>query len=287
VVTYYSATGDYVSTNGFLGSDYTNGPLTVFQHLGSEGDNGVYRYGAPSGTLPTLSVGGNYWADVVFTNPVVSWPLNLTQITDNNGCSVTVNQLVNQTVNNPLPVSLTSFSAKLDQDNNVKLDWSTASESNNKGFEIIRSTDAAKWLSIGFVEGSGTSSLSRTYSLVDKNLSSGKYFYRLKQVDYDGKFNYSNIIAIDVNGKLAYTLNQSYPNPSYGASTITYSIPVKSKVTLTVYDVQGRVVRVLQNGERAAGKYAVTVPSDLLNTGIYYYKLEAGEFKSTRKMIVQ
>ena len=94
-----------------------------------------FCYG-PAAGLPTLSVGGNYWADVVFTNPVVNWPLNLTQITDNNGCSVTVNQLVTQSVNNPLPVSFTEFSAKLDQDNNVKLDWSTSSESNNKGFEI-------------------------------------------------------------------------------------------------------------------------------------------------------
>ena len=97
----------------------------------------------------------------------------------------------------------------------------------------------------------------------------------------------SNILSVDINGKLSYELNQSFPNPSRGSSTITYSIPVKTQVVLAVYDMQGRVVSVLQNGERAAGKYAVTVPANLLKPGVYYYKLEAGDFKSTRKMIIQ
>jgi len=289
VAAYYNANGDYVSTNGFMTAPRTNGIITVSQNNAADGPNGVFRYGVGGG-FPTLSCGTcngpNYWADVVLNAQTTTYDMALTSITDANGCSSSSSQFITLNVGSPLPVSLTQFTGvAIRQD--VKLEWSTASESNNKGFEVERSTDATKWLNVGFVAGNGTSMVKRNYGLTDKNLPTGKYFYRLKQIDLDGRFNFSNILPIDVNGKLSYELNQSFPNPTHGASTITYSIPVKSQVTLTVYDMQGRVVRVLQNGERAAGKYAVTVPSDLLKKGVYYYKLEAGEFKSTRKMIVQ
>jgi len=86
---------------------------------------------------------------------------------------------------------------------------------------------------------------------------------------------------------MMFALDQSYPNPTQGAATITYSVPVKTNVRILLYDAQGRVVSVLQNGERSAGKYAITVPENLLKQGMYYYKMEAGGFITTRKMIVQ
>jgi hypothetical protein len=293
IVTYFNPTGNYVIKNGVFANDVIRGSIKglKYEPFGvGNGPNGVYRAGAG---FPNNFCGGceaTYFADVEFQNLVTEWPINVTSITDANGCSIPVSQnfVISPLVNNgTLPVTITEFSASVIQNKDVKLNWTTASESNNKGFEVERSTDAAKWLNVGFVPGSGNSNVIKSYSLMDKNLPTGKYFYRLKQIDLDGKFNFSNILRIDVNGKLIYELNQSFPNPSRGASTITYSIPVKSQVTLTVYDMQGKVVRVLQNGERAAGKYAVTVPADLLKAGVYYYKLEAGEFKSTRKMIVQ
>lgn len=288
VVTYYSANGNYVSVNGFLNSAaYENHPLTVPATGSVPGGNGVYIYGVGGGFPINTFDGANYFADVVLNHRTTRWPLTLTQITDDNGCTVSASQSIVLNVNNPLPVSLTDFTASVIQSKNVQLDWTTASESNNKGFDVERSADASKWLTVGYVAGSGNSSTYKNYSYTDRNVPTGKYFYRLKQVDFDGKFNYSNILSVDINGSLTFELNQSFPNPSRGSSTITYSIPVKTQVVLAVYDMQGRVISVLQNGERAAGKYAVTVPANLLKPGVYYYKLEAGDFKSTRKMIIQ
>jgi len=287
MVSYYSALGNYVFTSNYMTIPRTNGLLTAVATGSPDGPNGMYKYSAgfPDQFCPPCN-GVNYWADVVMNSINLSQTYQLSSITDDNGCTSTVSQQLTLTVNNPLPVSLVKFSGiNILQD--VKLEWSTASESNNRGFEVERSTDAAKWLNAGFVAGSGNSNTTKNYSLTDRNLPGGKYFYRLKQIDFDGKFNYSNILSVDVNGKLSYELNQSFPNPSRGSSTITYSIPVKTQVVLAVYDMQGRVVSVLQNGERAAGKYAVTVPANLLKAGVYYYKLEAGDFKSTQKMIVQ
>jgi hypothetical protein len=288
VVTYYSANGNYVSVNGFLNSAaYENHPLTVPATGSVPGGNGVYIYGVGGGFPTNTFDGANYFADIVLNHRTTRWPLTLTQITDDNGCTISASQSILLSVNNPLPVSLTDFTASVIQSKNVQLDWTTASESNNKGFDVERSADASKWLTVGYVAGSGNSSTYKNYSYTDRNVPTGKYFYRLKQVDLDGKFNYSNILSVDINGSLSFELNQSFPNPSRGSSTITYSIPVKTQVVLAVYDMQGRVVSVLQNGERAAGKYAVTVPANLLKPGVYYYKLEAGDFKSTRKMIIQ
>jgi Secretion system C-terminal sorting domain len=193
---------------------------------------------------------------------------------------------VELSVQNPLPVTLRSFTASV-TDANVKLDWSTASESNNRGFEIQRSDDGVKFVPIGFVDGAGTSQTIQKYTFLDRGRPNGRFFYRLKQVDYDNRFSLSNILSVEINGTLSFELGQSYPNPTHGAATITYSVPVKTNVRLVLYDGQGRVVSVLQNGERSAGKYAVTVPENLLKSGIYYYKIDAGGFTTTRKMIVQ
>ncbi len=289
VVSYYSDNGDYVFTTGFLTSDFTSGPFVVPAPGGPAGGNGVFLYGAGGG-FPTNffgpTGGPNYWADVVYLAPTLSLPLELTSITDGNGCTSVVSQFVQFSVQNSLPVSLRSFTASVNG-SDVRLDWSTASESNNRGFEILRSDDGSKFVSIGFVEGAGNSQVTRNYTFTDRNRPTGRFFYRLRQVDLDGRFSLSNIVNVEINGRMIYDLGQSYPNPTHGAATITYSVPVKTNVRLVLYDAQGRVVSVLQNGERPAGKYAITVPENLLKKGMYYYKMEAGGFITTRKMIVQ
>ena len=287
MVSYYSALGNYVSTNNYMTIDRTNGLLTAVANGSASGPNGMYKYAAGFPDQSCIPCNGsNYWADVVMSSINLSYTYQLTSITDANGCNALASQQLTLAVQNPLPVSLVEFTGMI-VGKDVRLEWSTASESNNKGFEVERSADASKWLSIGFVKGSGTSSTRQRYSLIDRDVPTGKYFYRLKQVDYDEKYNFSNIISFDINGKPGFELNQSFPNPSRGMSTITYSIPQKAQVSLTIYDMQGRVVKVFQNGERAPGKYAVTVPANLLKAGVYYYKLEAGDFKATKKMIVQ
>jgi hypothetical protein len=289
LVSYYSASGDYVTTPDFLINDYVSGPLTVPAPGGPAGGNGQYLYGAGGG-FPTefygILGGSNYWADVVFNSLTYTLPLTLATITDANGCISNVEQFLELAVLNPLPVSLSSFTASV-SGQDVKLEWTTASESNNRGFEIQRSDDGSKWVAIGFENGAGNSQVQRTYSFTDRNRPTGKFFYRLKQVDYDGKFKMSNIVSAEINGRISFELAQSFPNPSHGSATITYSVPVKSHVRLVLYDAQGRVVSVLQNGERSAGRYAISVPENLLKSGVYYYKMEAGGFTSTRKMIVQ
>jgi hypothetical protein len=289
VVSYYSENGDYVVTGSFLTADYTSGPFVVPAPGGPAGGNGVYRYGLGGGFPVDFfgpTGGPNYWADVVFSAPTLTLPLELTTITDANGCTAVVSQLVQFNVQNSLPVTLRSFTASVNG-NDVKLDWSTASESNNRGFEILRSEDGAKFVAVGFVQGAGNSQVTRSYSFADRNRPSGKFFYRLKQIDLDDRFSLSNILSVDINGRMMFALDQSYPNPTQGAATITYSVPVKTNVRILLYDAQGRVVSVLQNGERSAGKYAITVPENLLKQGMYYYKMEAGGFITTRKMIVQ
>jgi hypothetical protein len=288
VVSYFSATGDYVKTDGYLATERVNGQLRAVANGGPDGPSGVYRYdtqGLPDQACPTCD-GPNYWADVVLNTVTRTYDYNLNAITDNNGCTTTPGQRLTLDVLNPLPVSLLTFTGTAVQQD-VKLEWSTASESNNKGFEIQRSMDAGKWIGVGFIAGAGNSQVKQTYAYTDRNRPAGKFFYRLKQVDIDGRFTFSNILAIDVNGKLGFELQQNYPNPSRGATTITYSVPAKSFVKLVIYDTQGRVVSVLQNGEKPAGKYAVSVPEGMLTRGVYYYKMEAGGFTSTRKMVVQ
>src|SRR5207342_1163490 len=120
--------------------------------------------------------------------------------------------------------------------NDVKLDWSTASETNNRGFEIERSIDGRNWIKVGYVPGAGNSGILRDYSFTDKNLLKGRYLYRLKQIDFDGRPSYSAIINISLTDKQEFALGQNHPNPFNGTTIIPYSIPTTSHVTITVYD---------------------------------------------------
>jgi len=188
-----------------------------------------------------------------------------------------------------LPVELTSFSATtIGKD--VKLSWNTATEVNNFGFEIERgsrtstSLSVTNWEKIGFVNGNGNSNSPKDYSFVDDKVVAGKYSYRLKQIDNDGQFEYSKTIEIDVNGTKKFKLTQNYPNPFNPTTKISWQSPAASWQTLKVYDVLGNEVRVLVNEFREAGNYEINFDASNLPSGVYIYKLQAGEFIQTRKM---
>ncbi|HEX9251375.1 MAG TPA: T9SS type A sorting domain-containing protein, partial [Ignavibacteriaceae bacterium] len=200
--------------------------------------------------------------------------------------------------NSVIPVELTSFNANV-SNSKVTLNWITATELNNSGFEIERSClternrNITDWESVGFVNGNGTSSQTHSYSFVDDNLLTGKYSYRLKQIDFDGSFTYSKEVEVDLSVPQTFSLEQNYPNPFNPSTTIKYSIPnvtltgiEASRVILKVFDVLGNEVATLVNENKTAGNYEVNFDAKNLSNGAYFYKLQAGSFVETRKMIL-
>jgi hypothetical protein len=189
-----------------------------------------------------------------------------------------------------MPVNLSSFNASV-QKQNVNLSWITSSETNNSGFEILRSqANSEIWNSVGFVKGSGTKNTNTNYNFSDKNLPSGKFQYRLKQIDNNGNYAYHNLgINVEVETPKKFELTQNYPNPFNPVTKIDYSIPSDAKVKMTVYDIIGREVMKPVNSEHKAGYYTVEINSNNLSSGIYFYRLTAdinGRIQTlTKKML--
>jgi hypothetical protein len=185
----------------------------------------------------------------------------------------------------PVPVELTAFSASY-SNGSVMLKWTTASETNNQGFEIQRRS-TGEFETLGFVDGNGTTTLPQSYSFTDDNAVSGVYSYRLKQVDYDGTFSYSNIIEVDVTAPLQFELAQNYPNPFNPATTINYQIASAVNVNLTVFNMLGEVVDVLINDQfTEAGQHSVRFDASNLASGTYIYRISAGNFVQSKKMML-
>ncbi len=183
-----------------------------------------------------------------------------------------------------VPVELTSFAA-LAVGNKVELKWSTATEVNNSGFEIQRSSNNLNFAKIGFVKGNGTTTKANEYSFVDEN-TNGHLYYRLKQVDLDGSYKYSQIVEVNISNPVSFALNQNYPNPFNPSTTISYSVPEKSFVTLKVYDVLGNEVASLVNSQTEAGEHSVNFNASNLSSGVYYYQITAGNNVATKKLML-
>jgi len=184
-----------------------------------------------------------------------------------------------------VPVELNSFTAEVSY-NNVVLNWQTATETNNSGFEIQRKKTSEDWENLKFIEGHGSTIKEHNYFFTDKNVLPGDYQYKLKQIDYDGSFEYSNIIDIKVSGPTHFSLEQNYPNPFNPSTTIEYSIPESGNVKLYVYNSLGEEVETLVNEEKPAGSYEVNFNASELASGIYFYQLRSGAFTQTKKMIL-
>ena len=196
-----------------------------------------------------------------------------------------------------VPVELTSFIAENNSDA-VVLRWNTATEKNNKGFEIERQSGSVQppgdinWAKIGYVEGNGTTTEPKNYSFNDKNVVSGKYSYRLKQIDFDGSVHYSPKIDITLNSvPTVFALSQNYPNPFNPATSIRYDIPVQTPVTLKIYDGLGRLIKTLVDEVKDPGKYVVTWNgrndfNETVASGFYICKINAGTFVNIKKMLL-
>lgn len=191
-----------------------------------------------------------------------------------------------------VPVELTSFNASL-KEGIVNLSWSTSTENNNDGFDVERKINGV-WNKIIFVKGKGTSTENNYYSLIDdiKNLSVKTISYRLKQIDLDGSFNYSNIIEVENSTPSTFSISQNYPNPFNPVTTINYSLPVQSFVRLSVHNILGEEIKLLVNENLSQGYHEVNFDASSLSSGLYLYKIEISPvnegagFTSVKKMML-
>ncbi len=186
-----------------------------------------------------------------------------------------------------LPVEMVSFNA-VSRDRSwgyeVMLDWKTASESNNLGFEIQRSLDAKTFEQIGFIAGAGSSATLQAYSFVDKDVTSGKYYYRLKQTDTDGTVTLSDMQEVTLAAPERYELGQNYPNPFNPATEIMFKVKEAGRVQVTVYDILGRQVSQLVDAKLNAGIHKVSFDGRALPSGMYLYVMKTAGYHEVKKM---
>jgi len=185
-----------------------------------------------------------------------------------------------------VPVELTSFTANTNTLGQVVLNWQTATETNNRMFEVERKTENGTYATVGFVRGSGTTTEPKAYSFVDQNVNNGNYTYRLKQLDFNGRFEYSNEVEVSVTGPKSFNLAQNYPNPFNPTTTISFTVPQSGKVKLAVYNLLGQEVAVLVNGVVTEGLHQVDFSAKSLPTGAYFYKLQSDNSVQIKKMLL-
>ena len=189
-----------------------------------------------------------------------------------------------------LPVELASFIANVNA-RNVTLNWSTTAEVNNNGFEIERavasnsSNSTLLWTKIGFKESQGNTSTSSSYSFSDNNLNSGKYAYRLKQIDFNGSFEYHTLQnEIEIGIPTEFKISQNYPNPFNPTTKIDFQIPENGNVQVAIFDMTGREVAVILNEAKTAGYYSINFNGANLSSGAYFYRINVNNFSTTKKM---
>lgn len=188
------------------------------------------------------------------------------------------------TVGTVLPVELTSFSAN-EVNGAINLQWSTATELNNNGFEIQRKSLQNDWATLGFVPGNGTTTDPKDYSFTDRSVNIGKYSYRLKQLDFNGNYTYSEIVEAEIVAK-EFKLFNNYPNPFNPSTIISYSIPADAFVTVKIYNTIGEQVAELINENQVAGQHQLNFNANNLPSGIYFTEVKANENVQRIKMML-
>jgi Secretion system C-terminal sorting domain len=201
--------------------------------------------------------------------------------------------------NIPLPVELSSFKVNSVEGAKAQLEWETATEVNNYGFDIERSivaeedafeTESYDWEKVSFVEGHGNSNSPKLYSFTDKNLvGNSKFVYRLKQIDIDGTFEYSDAVEVEVL-PTKYELMQNYPNPFNPSTKIKFSLPEDAKIAINIYNILGEKVASILNKELKAGFHQVDFNSKTagygIASGVYIYTIQTKNFSQVKKMIL-
>lgn len=248
----------------------------------------------------SCSEGGGWGVDVMYQIPNSTWEAGdtLVVIFTNVGTSQfagAVNKLVYVTtdvspefVNDfALPVEMTTFDAFVYQGSfadEVVLNWKTVGESNNYGFEVQRSEDGKNFERIGFVSGAGSTNTARSYEFRDPDVQVGTYFYRLKQIDTNGSFTYSEAKEVSVKPPDQYQLSQNYPNPFNPKTNIIFRLKEDGRVSIRLYDVLGREVMTVVDRRMKAGTHKLTIDGSQLPSGLYLYSMKAGNFHQVKKM---
>ena len=183
-----------------------------------------------------------------------------------------------------LPVELAFFTGSLNG-NEIVLRWRTETELNNYGFDIERTKDKSEWVTIGFVEGHGNSNSPKQYNFIDTDIDqAGNYYYRLKQIDNDGTYEYYDVVSVEVGVPDNFYLSQNYPNPFNPETRIDYTLPERQFVSLKIYNTLGELVAEPVNEIKEAGSYSVTFNAAKLPSGTYIYNIFAGKYSAANKM---
>jgi hypothetical protein len=279
-----TVTGSSVSGSGFYDPGSDAGGPGYTKHISASVTGGIVVNSVTflSGTSVQLSLNttgvspGTY--SVTITNP--------------DGQFLTGTNIL--TVDNSLPVTMQSFNASVYAANSVALNWATTMELNNSGFDVERSPkNSNSWSSLAFVPGHGTSSQMNHYSFNDEKLGAGKYDYRLKQIDYNGNFEYFTLSSdVVIGAPNVFSVSQSYPNPSNPKARIDYQIPFTGIVNIKIYNLAGQEVTTLVNETKDAGYYTAEFDGTNLASGIYIYRITAKDasssqsFTKTMKMVL-
>ena len=290
---------DFVTSTSGLTQSKFDGPRGVFMdglgrlYVGDEGNSRVIVF-TSAATKPNGANADNVLGqpDFVTSTAVTSatglnYPSNVFVDNANNHIWIpdTYSHRVLRYDVSPLPVELTSFTA-VTQNQQVTLNWRTATELNNSGFEIQRSITNTEFVTVGFVKGVGTTTVQQDYSFSDKNLSNGKYSYRLKQIDFNGQFEYSNTIEVDVLSVDNYSLIQNYPNPFNPSTKIGYILKDRTNVKVVIMNSLGEEVAVLVNEIQEQGTHELDFNAANLSSGIYFYSLQTQQYSETKKMLL-
>jgi len=243
-----------------------------------------YVVGAPEQVFKTTDGGINWISDFSGANNLALYKITFTENNTGLICGSAGKFLIN--TDYIIPVELTSFTVNV-YGNDVQLKWTTKTELNNYGFEILRSNDDENWENIAFVPGFGTTTETRDYSFTDEQLKNGSYSFRLKQIDFDGSFEHSDIINVLVSVPEIFILEQNYPNPFNPSTVIEFSLPEDvSNVKLSIYNTLGEKISELVNSSLTAGKYQYQWNAKNAATGMYIYELRTDAFVSMKKMVL-
>jgi len=184
-----------------------------------------------------------------------------------------------------IPVELLSFNATLNGDV-ATLEWVTSSETNNSGFEVQMLPDGqSEFRAIDFVEGHGTTTEVQHYTYTTTGLNSGTYMFRLKQIDFDGGFEYSQEIEVTVGVPGTHVLTQAYPNPFNPMASFSLSVATAQHVEVVLYNAIGQQVQTLFSGQMEAGEaHALTINGANLPSGPYYYRVIGENFAESGRV---
>ena len=306
ITTSYRSAGSWVTT-GLSGTPFVQGQDFTVEIYGNNSTGPLaYDHGTAQSVAPNK---WDLWVDGILVGDdlakaqlgndvnIDSW-MFYGENSPGNAANIFLDEFdyLNDIAGTPLPVTLGSFNIS-GFGRTALLNWSTLNEINNSGFEVERKTLEANisgdWEKTGFVQGNGTTNEPRHYSFSDNGLNAGKYKYRIKQIDFNGNFEYftpSNSEYVVIAEPKEFSVSQNYPNPSNPVSKIDYQLPFAGKVNLTVYDITGSSVKELVNGLQTADYHSVTFDGSSLASGVYFYRISlsssVGTFSRTMKMII-